>query len=246
MMAEPDFTGKVAIVTGASRGIGRTITVALAERGALVVGTARKLDSSEGTGGTLKETIELVERGGGKAFAVPADISGEEGPRRIVEETLEAFGRIDMLVNNAGMFPESSIAEMDLGVWRDNLDINLTTPFIMSKAVLPIMMRQRSGNILNITSGASVRYLAGYVAYGTAKAGLNALSWLLAREVQEYGIAVNSWMPGLINTDMSGHRGDDVSVVVPSTMWLLAQTAGTFTGQIVERKRFGTEYGPKV
>lgn len=246
MMADIDFTGKVAIVTGASRGIGRAMTVALAERGASVVGTARSLDVSEGTGGTLKGTIELAERAGAKAMAIPANIIDEEGPKHIVDETLGAFGRIDILVNNAGMFPESRIVDMDLGEWRDNLAINVTTPFIMSKAVLPAMMRQRSGNILNITSGASIRYLTGYVAYGTAKAGLNAFSWQLAREVEEFGIAVNSWMPGLINTDMSGHRGEDVSVVIPSLMWLLSQTASTFTGQVVERKHFGDLYGPKA
>ena len=135
---------------------------------------------------------------------------------------------------------------MDLEAWRDNLAINLTTPFIMSKAVLAAMIEQRSGNIFNISSGASVRYLAGYVAYGTAKAGLNTFSWQLAQEVKEYGIAVNAWMPGLINTDMSGHRGDDVSAIVPSVMWILSQTAETFTGQVLERKHFGELYGPKA
>jgi 3-oxoacyl-[acyl-carrier protein] reductase len=243
-MAELDFSGKVAIVTGASRGIGRALTLALAERGATVVASARRLESSGGTGGTLAETVAEAEALGATVLAAPAEIVNEQGPQYIVQRAIKTFGRIDILINNAGTFPKFAIAEMDLREWRDMLAINLTAPFLMCKAVIPQMIGQGGGNILNVSSGLALSYGEGRVAYGTSKAGLNTFSELLAEEVGPHGIAVNAWMPGLISTDMSGHHGEDVSVVVPSVMWAVAQTVDTFTGQVVRCREFGELWGP--
>ncbi|MDA1174888.1 MAG: SDR family NAD(P)-dependent oxidoreductase [Chloroflexi bacterium] len=165
-MADREFEGQVAIITGASRGIGRAITLALAERGATVVVSARRLESSAGTGGTLAETAAMAEALGAKALAVAAEIVNEQGPQYIVQQAIKAFGRVDMLVNNAGVYPDSKIVEMDLREWRDMLAINLTAPFLMSKAVIPQMTEQGSGNILNISSGYALTYAEGRVGYG--------------------------------------------------------------------------------
>ena len=244
-MADQDFTGKVAIVTGASRGIGRTLTLALAERGATVVASARRLDAPNDDGESLAKTVAAAEALGVRALAVPAEIVNEQGPQYIAQCAVKAFGRIDILINNAGVYPEGPIAEMDLRAWQDMLAINMTAPFLMCKAVLPQMMKQGSGNIFNVSSGSSITYSDGHVGYATSKAGLNTFSQFLAKEIRGNGIAVNAWMPGLVSTDMSGHKGEDVSAVVPSVMWAIAQTVDTFTGQAVRRRDFGVEWGPK-
>jgi 3-oxoacyl-[acyl-carrier protein] reductase len=244
-MPDQDFTGKVAIITGASRGIGRALTLALAERGATVVASARRLESSSGDGGTLAETVAAVKALGARVLAAPAEIVTEQGPQYIAQRAVKEFGRIDILINNAGAYPESAIVDQDFREWRDALAINLTAPFLMCKAVIPHMIAQGSGNILNVSSGSSLAYSDGHVAYAAAKAGLNTFSQFLAEELRGNGIAVNAWMPGLISTDMSGHKGEDPSAVVPSVMWAVAQTADTFTGQAVRRREFGDVWGPK-
>ena len=244
-MSAREFENKVAIVTGASRGIGRAVTLALAERGATVVVSARRLQSSAGTGGTLAETVAMAEALGAKALGVATEIVNEQGPQDIAQKAIKAFGHIDILVNNAGVYPDSSIVEMDLREWEEMLAINLTAPFLMSKAVIPQMTEQGTGNILNISSGYALTYSDGHVGYGATKAGLNTFSQFLAEELRPLGIAVNAWMPGLISTDLSGHKGEDVLTVVPSVMWALAQTADTFTGQAVRRRDFGQSWGPK-
>ncbi len=238
--------GKVAIVTGASRGIGRELTLALAERGARLVVSARRLESSDGTGGTLAETVAAAEALGANVQAVPAEIVNAQGARYIVERAIKAFGCIDILINNAGVFPDSAIADMDVFEWQDMLAINLTAPFLMCRAVIPQMIKQGTGNILNISSGSALNYSAGHVAYATSKAGLNTFSQFLSEEVKEQKIAVNAWMPGLISTDMTGFKGDDTSTAVPSVIWAVAQTADTFTGQVVRRSEFGESWGPKT
>ncbi len=243
-MADIDFTGKVAVVTGASRGIGRTIVLALAERGATVVGTSRQLDSSPGTGGTLRDTFGALAAAGGKGMPLPVDITREQGTKYLVDRTVETYGKIDILVNNAGVYPEGQIAETELKEWQDALTVNLTAPFLMCKAALPHMIERRSGNILNVSSGSAVHYGAGRVLYSTTKAALDRFSEFLAEEVRGNGIAVNAWRPGLVKTDMSRQRGAEPSAVVPSVMWIVGQTPETFTGNTVRRDGFGKDWGP--
>jgi NAD(P)-dependent dehydrogenase (short-subunit alcohol dehydrogenase family) len=245
-MAEIDLTGKVAIVTGASRGIGRTIALALAERGATVVGTARTMDVSPGTGGTLRETFEVMVAAGGQGFALPVDIAREQGATYLVDRTVKTYGKIDILVNNAGVYPEGKIVETELKAWQDALMVNVTAPFLMCKAALPHMIEEGVGNILNVSSGSAVNYGVGRVVYSTTKAGLERFSEFLAEEVRNNGVAVNAWRPGLIKTDMTEQRGDDPSVVVPSVMWTVTQTPATFTGNTVRRDGFGKDWGPKA
>ena len=244
-MAEIDFTGKVAIVTGASRGIGRAIALALAKRGASVVGTARRLDSSPGSGGTLRGIFEAIEALGGRGIAVPAAITGQVGAEYVVNRAKAAFGRLDILVNNAGVYPRVRIVDMDPAVWREAFEVNVTAPFLMCRAALPIMIEQGSGNIFNVTSGTSWSSGSLHAAYSASKGALDRFSLYLTEEVQEQGIAVNAWNPGVVATDINDYRenGADPAVLEESVMWTLAQDASTFTGQVVGRNEFGVSWG---
>ena len=245
-MAEVDFTGKVAIVTGASRGIGRAIALGLARAGAAVVGTARQLDSSPGTGGTLAETVALITAAGGTGLAVPADITDPEGASALAGRAKAELGRIDVLVNNAGVFPRGEIADFAPEEWLAMIAVNVNAPFFMAHAVLPTMIEQGSGNILNVSSGAAQRTIKARVGYSTSKAALERFSMGLAEEVREHGIAVNAWTPGLVATDMNDQheRGASPEAVVESAVWLAAQDA-SFTGNVVAREEFGVSWGQR-
>ncbi len=245
-MADVDFTGKVAIVTGASRGIGRAIALELARAGAAVVGTARQLDSSPGIGGTLAETVALIATAGGTALAVPVDITDPAGARALADRAVAELGRIDVLVNNAGVYPRGVIADFEPEEWLALIAVNVNAPFLMSHAVLPTMIAQGGGNILNVSSGAAQRYSKGRVGYSTSKAALERFSMGLAEEVREHGIAVNAWTPGLVATDMNAQneRGAPPEAVASSAVWLAAQDA-SFTGRVVAREEFGVSWGAR-
>jgi NAD(P)-dependent dehydrogenase (short-subunit alcohol dehydrogenase family) len=245
-MDEIDFTSKVAVVTGASRGIGRVIALALAARGAAVVGTARNLDSSPGRGGTLGETIDAVEAAGARGVAIPADITSADGVQSLIDGALAALGRIDVLVNNAGVYPQGRIAEFSSEEWDAAIAINVTAPFLLCRAVIPGMEAQGGGRILNISSNAAVGYGRGRIAYSTTKAALNRFTMNLAEELRESGIAVNAYAPGQIRTDMNdyGERGAEASEIEESIVWALGQDAATFTGQVVRRRDFAVTWGP--
>ena len=246
-MAELDFSGKVAVVTGASRGIGRVIALGLAKRGAAVVGTARRLDSSRGVGGTLKETFAMIEAAGGTGLAVPGSITSAAGVRSLIAQAHGEFGRVDVLVNNAGVHPGVSVTEMTDGQWDDMIAVNLTAPFLLIREVVPVMKEQGSGNILNVSSGAGSRSpRADNTGYGATKAAIDRMSFNLAHELKDDGIAVNSWLPGILATDMNAGRqpGEPVELAEESVMWLLAQTASSFTGRVVRREEFGKTWGP--
>ena len=243
-MAEIDLTGKVAIVTGASRGIGRAIALGLARAGAAVVGTARQLDASPGVGGTLAETVALIEAAGGSALAVPADITDPAGAQALAERARAELGRIDVLVNNAGVYPRGAIVDFPPEEWLALMAVNVNAPFFMCRAVLPTMIAQGGGNILNVSSNSARHYSRGRAGYSTSKAALERFSMSLAEEVREHGIAVNAWTPGLVATDMNSmsERGVQPEAVAESAVWLAAQDA-SFTGHVVAREEFGVSWG---
>ena len=246
-MPDQDFTGKVAIVTGASRGIGRVAALGLAKRGATVVGTARNMDASPGTGGTLRETFEMIAAEGGKGLPIAGSITESAPVQALIDQTVAEFGRIDLLVNNAGVHPLVSITEMTDEAWTDMIAVNVTAVFLLTRGVVPVMKRQHSGHILGISSAAGTRNpRADQTGYAATKGAMDRMFHNLAHELKNDGIAVNVWQPGILATDMNAHRpfaGEPVAVVEPSMMWLLAQTVGSMTGQNVLREEFGKTWG---
>ena len=185
--------GKVIIVTGASRGIGAAAAAALASAGARVVLTARD-------GGRTEDFARSI---GDKASARACDVSDYPAFQALVAETKARFGRLDALINNAGVIePIASIAEGDPAVWARNVDINLTGAYHAVRAVLPGMLAAGGGTIVNVSSGAAIRPLQGWSAYCSAKAGLHMLTRAIALETAGKGIRVFGFQPGTTDTDM--------------------------------------------
>ena len=247
--------GKVAIVTGASRGIGRGLAVGLAAAGAKVVCAARTTAGHPSElPGTIDETAAAITDNGGDAIAVRCDIGNANDITAMVDATLNAFGRVDVLVNNAmtptrGLFSDTT-AEM----WDESMRINVRSLFLTAQAVAGPMGEQGSGSIINISSGAADPNIAaamppGYMTYSVAKAALERFSTALAIELAPLGIAVNALRPGAVKTEMSVHElGEDYDwtgwkppeAVVPAVVYLAEQDGNGFTGKIVDSTQFGT------
>jgi NAD(P)-dependent dehydrogenase (short-subunit alcohol dehydrogenase family) len=186
--------GKVVMITGASRGLGKALALAFAREGATLVINSRSEDSLKPVAGEAKET-------GAEVLAVPADVSVGADVEGLVDESVRRFGRIDVLVNNAGLLgPRVPIVEYPEDEWRRVLDANLTAPFLLSKAVIPRMLE--GGSIVNVTSGVSVEGRAEWGAYSVSKFGVEGLTQILAAELKDRGIRVNSIDPGGMRTDM--------------------------------------------
>jgi NAD(P)-dependent dehydrogenase (short-subunit alcohol dehydrogenase family) len=189
---------KVALVTGASQGIGRAIALAFGREGAKVVVTAR-------TTGALEALVTQISDMGVEALAVTADLSLETDIQRLSDEALSHFGRIDLLVNNAALIhPPLELVDFDPTLWRQVIAVNLTAPALLTRAVLPGMIENRSGKIINISSIGGRRGGTGRSAYRVTKAGLISLTESVAAEVKRYGIDVNCICPGGVDTE--GYR----------------------------------------
>ena len=190
------LAGRVAIVTGGNRGIGLAIARLLAEDGASVVVSGR--DAAR-----LDAAVKELESLGAPALGVPADATKREDADRLVEATRERFGRIDVLVNNAGITRDQLLVRMKDDDWDQVLDTNLRGVFLMTRAVGKVMMRQKSGRIINIASAAGAMGNPGQVNYSAAKAGVIGLTKASGRELAHWNILVNAVAPGLIETDMA-------------------------------------------
>jgi len=190
------LAGKVAIVTGGTRGIGLAIARLLAEDGASVVVSGR--DAAR-----LEAAVKDLESLGAPAMAVAADAAKREDADRLVEATRERFGRLDVLVNNAGITRDQLLVRMKDDDWDQVLDTNLRGVFLMTRAVGKVMMRQKSGRIINIASTAGAMGNPGQVNYSAAKAGVIGLTKAAGRELAHWNILVNAVAPGLIETDMA-------------------------------------------
>ena len=190
------LAGKVAIVTGGTRGIGLAIARLLAEDGASVVVSGR--DAAR-----LDAAVKELESLGAPAMAVAADAAKREDADRLVEATRERFGRVDVLVNNAGITRDQLLVRMKDDDWDQVLDTNLRGVFLMTRAVGKVMMRQKSGRIINIASTAGAMGNPGQVNYSAAKAGVIGLTKAAGRELAHWNILVNAVAPGLIETDMA-------------------------------------------
>jgi 3-oxoacyl-[acyl-carrier protein] reductase len=190
-----DLSGKIAVVTGASRGIGRAIALTLAARGAHVVAAAR--------GDNAADTVALIEQSGGRSEQATVDVTDHESLEALVSGTVTRHGRIDILVNNAGIARDQLLLRMKRADWDDVLATNLTAAFTAVQAVLKPMLKQRSGRIISVSSVVGQAGNAGQSNYAASKAGLIGFSKAVAREVASRGITVNVVAPGLVATDMT-------------------------------------------
>jgi dehydrogenase/reductase SDR family protein 4 len=192
--------GKVALITGGSRGIGRAIALAFAEAGANLVVSSRNKRPPE-----LEKVVEEIQAKGGKALAIPAHVGKKEDVQNVVQKTLKEYGRIDILVNNAGVNPVlSTLVELEEEAFEKVFEVNLKGAFLMSKAVTKEMIKQGGGRIINISSISGLRARAdGTGAYCISKAAMNMMTQVMARELAQYNILVNAIAPGSIKTEFS-------------------------------------------
>ena len=213
-VAQRRLEGKIAIVTGAGRGIGRDLALEFAKQGANVVLTAR-------TESQIKEVAEEILNTGGKAHAVPCDVSKEQDVERVVKETLLKFEKIDILVNNAGISWSSLLTKMTNEQWDSVIDVNLKGTFLFLRAVAPHMMnlKPRGAKIINFTSTAAKYGNPGQANYAASKWGVVALTKVTARELAPYKINVNALMPGFIETSMTAdtpaHYKEQIVAQIP-------------------------------
>ena len=195
---------KVAVVTGAAKGIGRAIAFALASEGAMVIVNYR------GSHSQAEETVKEIEAAGGKAEAYPCDVAGGPAVEAFFSDILNRYGRVDILVNNAGVTRDGLLMRMSDEDWDQVLDANLKGAFHCCKWAAKAMLKQKSGRIVNIASVSGVMGNAGQANYSASKAGLIGLTKSAARELSSRGITVNAVAPGFIETDMTAKLSDRV------------------------------------
>ena len=236
---------KVAVITGSSRGIGQSIARAFSREGAYVVLNGRKTFSKR-----LKELANEIESEGGKSLSVVGDVRDSRTAQRLIQKAIETFGRIDILVNNAGISPMAPIEQISEREWDDVFRVNLKSTFLCSKEVLPYMKRQRSGVVLNISSGSAKSGGVG-AHYAASKAGVNTFTKSLAFDGAPYGIRANAISPGPIETEMAdanfsperkrvlesliplGRLGK-TSDIADAAVFLCSEEASYITGEILE------------
>ncbi|MEL7357545.1 MAG: 3-oxoacyl-[acyl-carrier-protein] reductase [Cyanobacteria bacterium J06560_6] len=190
--------GKVAIITGSSRGIGKATVIALAEQGGkVVVNYARSGEAADAV-------VAEITGKGGEAIALQADVSKADQVDTLIKSTMDKFGRIDVLVNNAGITRDTLLLRMKPEDWQAVIDLNLTGVFLCTRAVSKIMLKQRSGRIINISSVAGLMGNPGQANYSAAKAGVIGFTKTVAKELAPRGVTANVVAPGFIATDMTG------------------------------------------
>ena len=244
--------GMVAIVTGSSRGLGRAIATEYGREGATVVACARP-QSPAPLPGTVNETAELIRSEGGEALAMACDVGNEQEVKAMVQRVVDRYGRIDVLVNNAGiMILGEKFLDIDTARWDNIMEVNVRGAYLTCRYVLPVMMEQRRGSIINIGSLAGTAPRINGAAYCCSKAALHMLSQCLAEDMREYNIAVNILDPGPMKTEGSSiipwaqhdwHIRVEPEVVGPCAVYLALQDAESMTGQLVLHREFGKTWG---
>lgn len=198
-----DLSGQIAIVTGASRGLGKAMALSLAANGAMVCCVARSEDK-------LKETVSEIEAAGGKGCFATCDVSNRESVDKVVDDVVEKNDKLDILVNNAGITRDTLLPRMSDDEWDDVIATNLRSAFLMSRAASRYMMRARYGRIINITSVSGLIGNPGQTNYSASKAGLIGLTRSLSKELAGRKVTINAVAPGFIESDMTAALGDMV------------------------------------
>lgn len=233
------LTGKVAVITGASKGLGKALALAYAKEGAKLVINSRSEES-------IRPVAEEAEKFGGETLAVAADVSTKEGAENLIEKAVERFGAIDILVNNAGVLgPRVAIEEYPEEEWRKVIEANLTGPFLVSKAASARM--NEGASIINVVSGVSVEGRAEWGAYSVSKFGLEGLSQILAAELEEKSIRSNAVDPGGMRTEMRAAAypdEDPKSRITPEEntavfVYLASDESKGVSGQRFKAQEFG-------
>lgn len=207
-----NLTGKVALVTGASRGIGQATAIDLAKVGADIV------VNFIGNEAVAQETVEAIEALGRKAIKIKADVGNSEDVQAMVDEAVAAFGHIDILVNNAGITRDGLLIRMKDSDWDDVLNINLKGVYLVTKAVAKLMVKQRAGRIINMTSVSGVTGNVGQANYAAAKAGVIGFTKTCAKELAARGITVNAVAPGFIETAMTDVLPEKIKEGIAATV----------------------------
>ncbi len=233
--------GKVAIVTGASRGIGRSVAIALAKAGAKVI------INYAGNAAAAEEVQNQIAAAGGQSMVVQADVTDKDAVASMVKQTMATYGRIDILINNAGIARDNILMLMKEGDWDDVMNTNLKGIFLCTKTISRVMMKQKYGRIVNMTSVVGQTGNAGQSNYAAAKAGVIGFTKSIAKELSSRGITVNAIAPGFINTDMTAVLSDqakaDLVTQIPlgrlgspediaaGVLFLVSDSANYITGQ---------------
>jgi NAD(P)-dependent dehydrogenase (short-subunit alcohol dehydrogenase family) len=246
--------GRVAIVTGASRGIGKALARGLAAEGAAVVCAARTVAAGESDlPGTVTETANLITGAGGRAIPVRCDVSQLDDLHGLVDATRAQFGRGDVLVYNAMAPTRASFDEATLEEWEASMAANVRSLFVLAKLVVPHMATVGGGSIINISSGGADHAAApfmppGFLTYAVAKAAMERFTTGLAPEVRASGVAVNALRPGAVKTELAtAELGDDhdwtgwttPEAVVPAVVFLATRAGTDYTGKIVDSTHYG-------
>jgi citronellol/citronellal dehydrogenase len=248
-----NLKGKIAIVTGASRGLGKAIAIQLARAGAFVAVAARTVESGQSSlPGSIYETMHEIEREGGKSISVRCDVTREEDVEYLIRHVTKEFGRVDIMINNAGITTPEPFLKLSTKKWDLIMNVNLKGTFLCTKAVLPQMVAQRSGHIINLSSVLATR-IQFSIPYGTSKAAIERFTLGLAKEMRKYNVAVNALCPDFTATEAvkTFLKNADTTHWQKSEMWgeyavmVAAQDAESLTGKILDEPALREIFGQK-
>ena len=218
---------KVALITGGGRGIGKAVAMAYAREGAALALCAR-------TGPELDQTVKEIEALKARCEGWRCDVSLEEPVQDFVANVLKAFGRIDVLVNNAGVMTRPvPIAQLEVKKWDYTMAVNLRGPFLVTQAVLPIMIKQKRGSIINVSSMIGRGAYSNFIAYATSKWGLEGFTQTLAAEVKSHNIRANTVEPGYVATKLTGYSGSKPESVTDVFVYLASDEAQGVSGKML-------------